>query len=136
MNDKTLLIAFVFFLFVVFLLNNFSISGKQTFDVSRRFCRDSDGGIDIYNAGHVESDIATLYDRCLIGETYVSFVGRVTDDKGVMSIREYYCGEGRHGGQYQVYNKVIQCDEGDMCVKDVDGKSDACVKAQVKDVLE
>ncbi len=131
MNEKTFFVLFVFFVFLIFLLNNFVISGRVTddkFDVSNRFCSDSDNGIEIYSPGAIESDIGTFFDRCLTGENYVSFVGRVVGPER-MSIREYYCGEGRHGGEYQVYSKIVQCDIGDNCEKNVDGNADACIKS-------
>ncbi len=118
-KDRTLVI---FFIFIVFLLNNTNLSGKA-FDISNRFCKDSDNGISPDTPGFVEADIGTFNDRCLIGEVYVPYASVVGPRK--MSIREYYCIEGRYGGRYQVASRVIECKE--ACEKDVSGKSDACV---------
>ena len=90
MEDKHILIGFIFFIFVVFLFNNyFDVTGRQT---EGRFCSDSDGGVMIYTAGYVNSDIGIFHDRCF---------------DNLRQIREYYCVEGRYGGGYQVESKVL-----------------------------
>lgn len=112
-QDKTLLISFVFFLFVVFLINNFNISGR-VYDVSDRYCVDSDKGISAFTPGYVESDIGTFYDRC---------------QDNLNQIREYSCKEGRFGGRYQVASKVVNCGSGYRCFRNVVGAADSCLSS-------
>ncbi|MFH1592460.1 MAG: hypothetical protein ABIB47_03785 [Candidatus Woesearchaeota archaeon] len=110
MKDKNFVIGFIFFIFVIFLFNSyFGVTGKQ---VGGRYCEDSDNGIMIYTAGRVFSDIGTFNDRCF---------------ENLNEIREYYCTEGRYGGEYQVENRVSSCGVGYRCVKDISGDSDACM---------
>ena len=113
-------LVFLFILFVVaiFLVGKLEISGKQTFDVSKRFCEDSDNGISIYTPGFVESDIGTFNDRCFDNER---------------QIREYFCTEGRFGGNYRVGSKVESCGIGSYgCKRDVIGSMDVCEKVSFK----
>ena len=113
MRERSILIiGFVFILFVFF-ANTYSLSGKAV-SVNHRYCVDSDNGIKPYSAGYVESDIGNFYDWCF---------GNLNE------IREYYCTEGRYGGKYQVSSKVVRCGEGFICVRDISGKADACVRS-------
>ena len=110
-------ILFFIFIFFVFVANNLGITGKQTFDVGKRFCSDSDDGISVYTPGFVESDVGTFYDRCF---------------DNLRQIREYFCTEGRFGGQYQVESRVASCGIGYECKRDAIGNSDVCVKVSFK----
>ena len=44
-------------------------------------------------------------------------------------IREYSCEEGRHGGKYKVGSKVVSCGIGYECVRDIEGRADACIRS-------
>ena len=117
MDDKDLLVLFIFFVFVVFVMNSFSISGNVVdgeIDVSERFCVDSDKGIRPYTAGIVYSDVGNFNDKCR---------------DNLRQIREYYCTEGPHGGNYKVLSRIVDCGEGFRCVKDYKGKADVCLKS-------
>ena len=114
---NTRFILFFIFIFFVFVANNLGITGKQTFDVSKRFCRDSDNGISVYTPGFVESDIGIFYDRCF---------------DNLRQIREYFCTEGRLGGNYQVGSKVDSCGIGYACERDAIGNMDVCDKVNFK----
>ena len=113
MKERSILIIGLVFILFVFFVNTYSISGNVV-DASHRYCSDSDKGIKPYSAGFASSDIGNFYDRCF---------------SNLNEIREYYCTEGRYGGNYQVESKVIRCGEGFNCVRDVSGKADACVKS-------
>ena len=114
MKDKTILISFVFFVFVIFLLNNFNISG-QVYDVSNRYCSDSDDGKKPFTAGYVDSDIGTFYDKC---------------QDNLNQVREYYCEKDSRFlemGNYKPRSRVVNCGQGAVCVRNLDD-ADACVQ--------
>ena len=111
MQEKYLLILFVFFIFSVFLVNNSNISGKASLNIDYGFCSDNDHGIKPFTPGYVKSDIGTFNDRC-------------SDNSH--QIREYYCNNER---QSQVTSKVINCGSGYMCRRDVLDNADACMKS-------
>ncbi len=110
MKDKTFVFLFALFIFGVFVYNSlFDLSGDI---VGYRFCYDTDDGIMAYTPGQVVSDIGNFNDRCF---------------DNLNEIREYYCTEGRYGGQYQVGSLVARCGPGFICERDVIGEMDACV---------
>lgn len=110
MKDRRFLIGFIFFIFLVFLVNDYlGFTGNVA---EGRFCEDTDDEIDVYSPGMVVSDIGLFNDRCF---------------ENLNEVREYYCVKGRWGGKYQVESKVVRCEYGDKCVKDVAGDMDACV---------
>jgi len=116
MEDKNLLISFVFFVFVIFIINNSNISGsvvENKIDVSHRFCIDDDNGLKPYTPGYVRSDIGSFNDKCI---------------DNLHQVREYFCTDGPHGGKYKVLSRVINCGDGYKCVRDVKNNADACVK--------
>ena len=114
MNDKSLFLFFILFVFAIYLFNNnIGISGNVV-DVSHRFCSDTDGGIRPYTPGYIKSDIGTFNDRCV---------------DNLHQIREYYCDEGHYGGVYRVSSNILSCGSGYVCVRDVLQNADACVKS-------
>jgi len=111
MKDNGVLIGFIFLIFGIFLYNSyFNVGGRVA---EGRYCYDNDDGIMIYTAGKVISDIGTFYDKCY---------------DNLKQIREYYCGQGRYGGEYQVESKVTNCGIGYVCVRDVLEDADACMQ--------
>mgnify|MGYP001561055002 CR=1 FL=1 len=117
MKTSYLIIVILLAVVLVFVFQKGDFSGNiPKVTAEDRYCFDSDGGIDIYTAGFVESDIGTYYDWCF---------------NNLRQIREYGCKEGRHGGEYQVFSKVVSCGVGYECVKNPDGP-DACVEVQEK----
>jgi len=112
MNTKIILILFIGFIFFV---NHFSLTGQVPQVTSEgRWCNDFDSGFSPYEPGYVESDIGTFYDRCF---------------DNLRQIREYYCTEGRFGGNYQVESRVMSCGIGYECRRDIYGKADACQRS-------
>ena len=111
MKNNAILIVFIFFIFGIFLYNDyFNIAGKVP---EGRYCYDNDGGVMIYTAGKVSSDIGTFYDKCY---------------DNLKQIREYYCGKGRYGGAYKVESKVRNCGIGYVCIRDILLDADACMQ--------
>src|SRR3989344_3522239 len=108
MNEKIFLILFISFVFIIFIsIAYVDIAGDVPYG---RSCSDSDNGIFPNQPGGIVSDIGSFYDRCY---------------DNLREIREYFCTKGRYGGIYKVDSKVVRCDVGFQCERDVQGKMDS-----------